>query len=82
MSIFGLVGRGANLFADIEHRRLVALALADHDGAVHVEFVERDAHRFHGGGVGSLFIAPADQFGGADRRGFGHADHFQDENAI
>ena len=30
----GLILGGANLFADVEHRRLVALALADDDGAV------------------------------------------------
>jgi hypothetical protein len=39
MSTLGAVAI-ADLFADIEHRRLVALALADHDHALDVELVE------------------------------------------
>src|SRR5262249_32773577 len=31
----GTVALGAHLFADVEHRRLVALALTDHDGPAH-----------------------------------------------
>ena len=38
MSTAGPVA-GADLLADVEHRRLVALALADHDDAVDVEQV-------------------------------------------
>src|SRR3546814_14298013 len=56
-----LARRRAHFLTDIEHRRLVALALADHDGAVHVEAVERLAHCLDGGGVGGLFIAAPDQ---------------------
>ena len=74
--------RRADLFADEQHRCFVALTLADDDGAVHVEFVERGAHGFDGGVVGSLFIAPPDQRGRADGRSFGHTDHFKDKNAI
>ena len=47
----------ADLFPDEQHRRLVALALADHDGAVDVEFVERSAHRLDRRGVRRLFVA-------------------------
>src|SRR3546814_9820624 len=56
-----LAGRIADLFADIEHRRLVALALADDDRAVHIEGVERGAHRLDRGGVGGLFVAATDR---------------------
>src|SRR5690606_16195341 len=37
--------RGANLLADEEHRGLVTLTLADDDSTVHVQRVERGAHR-------------------------------------
>ena len=56
----GALGR-ADLFADIEHRRFVALALADHYGSVHRQLVERGAHRFDRSMVGSLLIAAPDQ---------------------
>ena len=77
-----LADRRADLLADIEHRRLVALALADHDGAVHIELVERGAHRLDGGGIGRLLVAAPDQRRGGDRRGFGDAHHFEHENAV
>jgi hypothetical protein len=77
----GALGR-ADLLADEQHRRLVALALTDDDGPVHVELVERGAHRLDGGGVGRLLVAAADQLGSGDRRRFGHADHFEDEDAV
>ena len=54
---------GADLLADVEHRRLVALALADHDRAVDVEHVQRLAHGVDGGLVGGLLVAVADQPG-------------------
>ena len=74
--------RAADLLADIEHRRLVALALADHHGAVDLERVERLAHRFDCGSVGGLFVAPPDQLRRGDRGCLGHADEFEDEDAI
>ena len=76
------VGRGADLFADVEHRRLVALAFADDHGAVHRQFVERGAHCLDCGGIGGLLVAAADQMRCGDRRRFGDADHFEDENAV
>ena len=46
MSISGWPGqRHADLLADEQHRRLVALALADDDRAGHLDVVERPAHR-------------------------------------
>ena len=83
MSIFGPGAlRAADLFADEQHRRLVALAFADDDGAIEIERVERVAHRLDGGGVGGLFVAAADQLGAGDGGVFGDADHFEDENAV
>ena len=49
----------ADLLAVVEHRRLVLLALADHDDAVHRHRVEREAHRVDGGLVGGLLVAAA-----------------------
>jgi hypothetical protein len=82
MSIRGRCPAPADLLADIEHRRLVALAFADHDGAVHSSCVQRSAHRFDGGMVGRLLIAAPDQLRGRNRRRFGDPHHFQNEHAI
>ena len=65
-----------------EHRRLVLLALADHDDAVHVDAVEHVAHRVDRGGVGRLLVAAADQPRGAERRRLGHADQLEREVAV
>ena len=81
MSILGPLP-GADLLADVEHRRLVALALADHHGAVDVEHVERLAHRVDGGLVGGLLVAVADQPGAGEGRGLGHADGVQRQVAV
>ena len=83
MSIFGpLPWRRADLFADVEHRRLVALALADDHGAVHRQLVERGAHRLDRGGVGGFLVAAPDQLRGGDRRRLGDPHHFEDEDAV
>ena len=74
--------RRPDLLADVEHRRFVALALADHHGAVHRQLVERGAHRFDRGGIGGFLVAAADQLRRGDRRGLGHPDHFEDEDAV
>ena len=73
---------GADLLADIEHRRLVALALADHHGAVDGERVERAAHGVDRGLVGRLLVAAAHQLGGRQRRRFGDAHRFEREIAV
>ncbi len=77
-----IVAAAADLFADEQHRRFVALAFANNDGAADRQFVERGAHRFDGGGIGGLFVAAPDQRRGRDRCSFGNADHFEDENAV
>jgi hypothetical protein len=60
----GDVDRGpvaaADSLAVVEHGRLVLLALADDDDAVHRHGVENEAHRVDGGAVGALLLAAAD----------------------
>ena len=73
---------GADLLADIEHRRLVALALADHHGAVDRQAVERLAHRVDRGLVGRLLVAAPHQPRGGQRRRLGDAHRFQRQIAI
>ena len=73
---------GADLLPDVEHRCFIALALADDDGAVERQLVERVAHGFDSGRIGSFLIASPDELGCIDGGGFGHADHFQDEQAV
>jgi hypothetical protein len=74
--------RRADPLADVEHRRLVALALADHHRSVERELVELGAHRLDRGGVGGIVVAAADPVRRGDRRGFGHPDHFQHEDPV
>ena len=50
----------ADLLAVEEHRRLVLLALADHDDAVHRDRVEDEAHRVDGRLIGGDLVAAAD----------------------
>ena len=72
----------ADLFADEQHRGFVALALADHHGAIDVEVVEGLAHRRHGRRVSRLFITPPDQLRRRNRGGFGNAHHLQHQHAL
>jgi hypothetical protein len=71
-----------DLLADEQHRRLVALALADHDGAAEVHHVERAPHRLDGDVVGELAVAAPHEARRCDRRGLGDADHFEREVAV
>ncbi len=73
---------GADLFADIEHRRLVALALADHHRAADVEHVELVAHRIDRGLIGGLLVAATDQLGRGQRRGFRDAGETERKHAV
>ena len=73
---------GADLFADEQHRRLVQLALADHDSTVDRQIVELAAHGVDGGLIGGLFFAAATQPRRIDRRALGDAHDFNRENAL
>ena len=72
----------ADLLAVEEHRRLVLLALADHDDAVHRDRVEHYAHPVDRGLVGGLLVAPADPPARAERGGLRHADELEREIAV
>ena len=71
-----------DLFADIQHRRFVTLAFADHHGAVHIERVERLAHRFDRGGISRFLVPAPDQLRRCNCRRFGHAHQFQHQHAL
>src|SRR5438309_1769111 len=75
-------GAPPHLLADVEHGRLVPLALADDDGAADVQGVERLAHRVHRRLIGRLLVASAHQPGRGHRRRLGEADGFQTDVAI
>ena len=72
----------ADPLAVVEHRRLVLLALADHDDAVHRHRVEHQPHRVDGGLVGRLLLAPPHPAGGGKRRGLGDPDQLEREVAV
>ena len=72
-------GRVADPLADVEHRGLVALALADHDPGVDGDLVEGPAHGLHGDPVGVHRVAAAHQARRGDRGGLGDADQLQRE---
>ena len=74
------VGAGpADALADVQHRRLVALALADDDPAGEVDLVHRPAHGLGRGGVGLVLLAAAHEPRRFDRRRLGDADHLERE---
>ena len=73
---------GADLLTDIQHRRFVHLAFADHHRAVDRHRVERLAHGFHRRAVGLILLALADPMRGRQSRRLGHAHQFQREVAV
>src|SRR5262249_21139168 len=68
--------------ADIKHRRFVAFALADHHGAVDRQRVERLAHCFHRGVVGSFLVTAPNLARCGNRGGFGNAHRFERKNTV
>ncbi len=75
-------GLGADLLADIEHRRLVALALADHHRAVDRQCVQLAPHRIDRRLVGGVLVAPATQPARGHRRALGHPRQLEREDAV
>ncbi len=63
--------------ADVEHRRLVAFALADDDPSVELDLLHGPAHRLGRGRIGLIARAATHEPGGIDRRGLRHADHLE-----
>ena len=86
MSMAGTVGTVraglADPLADVEHRRLVALALADDDAAGELDLVHGLAHRLGGRGVGLVLGAPTHEPRRLDRGGLRDADHLQREQLL
>ena len=74
-------GPGAELLADIEHRRLVALAFADDHRAVDRQEVELAPHGVDGGLVGLLLASLAAKPGSGDGGALGHARQFEAQGA-
>ena len=73
---------GADLLADEQHRRLVALALADDDGAVDRQIVQFAAHGVDRCLVGRLLVAAAAQPRRRHRSALGDPCHLQRESAV
>ena len=67
----------ADVLAVVEHRRLVLLALADHDDAVHHDRVEHRAHAVDRRLVGSDLVAAADPAPGTHRSGLRDTDELE-----
>ena len=72
----------ADPLAVVEHRRLVLLALADDDDAVHRHGVEDRAHGVDGRAVGAVLVPSAHPPGRGHRRGLGDPDELEGEVAI
>ena len=68
----GGAAAGADLFADKQHRCLVAFALADDHDARDIQQVQLVAHGIDRRLIGSFFIAAPDQFGRGKGGCFGH----------
>ena len=69
--------RHAHLLADVQHRRLVALAFADDDRAVDRHRVHHAAHRFDRGLVGPMAIALAHRVRAGNGGLFDDAQEFE-----
>ena len=72
----------ADVLAVVEHGRLVLLALADHDHAVHGHGVEQHPHRVHRRAVGALLVAAPDPAGAGKRGVLGRTHELHREVAI
>ena len=57
--IYRIAVAGTDALANVQHRRFVDFAFANHDSAVDVDQVEHNAHGVDGGAVGGIFITAA-----------------------
>ena len=69
----------SDLLADVQHRRFVALAFADDDGAVDRHRVHHTAHRLDGDLVRAVPIALTHRVRARDRRLFDDAEEIEGE---
>src|SRR6267143_144747 len=65
------------LFADVQHRRFIALAFTNHNRPVNLHRVHRLAHRFHGHFIGVVPVAESHRARRRNRRVFHHAQKIQ-----
>jgi hypothetical protein len=72
----------ADLLAEEEHRRLVLLALADHDGAAHVDRGQPGPHGVDRPLVGLFLHAPALERSRGEGGALGHAQQLEGEVPI
>ena len=72
----------ADLLADEQHRRFVALALADHHGAVDRQLVQFAPHGVDRRLVGGLFVAAAAQPRRRNRGALRHAHDLERQDAL
>ena len=72
----------ADALADVQHRRLVALALADDDPAGEVDLVHRLAHRLGGGLIGAIALAASHEPRRLDGGGLGDPDHLKSKQLL
>ena len=77
--VVAIGARPPDPLADVEHRRLVALALADDDPPGEVDLVHRPAHRLGGGRVRAVAVAAAHEPRRLDGRRLGDPDHLERE---
>ena len=78
----GRLAREPDLLADVEHRRLVALAFADDDGAVDRHGVQHSPHRLDGGLVGLVAVALAHRVRAGDGRLLDDAEELEGEVGV
>jgi hypothetical protein len=72
----------ADALADVEHRRLILLPLADDDHPVHVDEAETAPHRVHRRLVRLLLLIAPHEPGRCDRRPLGHSDQLERDVAV
>ena len=75
-------GATAYFFADVEHGSFIALALTDHDAALHLDEAHAGSHGLNCCSVSFVFFAQAGQFGRGDGSLLNDLENFLDEGAI
>ena len=74
--------RSTDALADVQHRGLVSLTLADDDPAGEVDLVHRPAHRLGRGGVGTVALAASHEPRRLERCRLRDTDHLQGEELL
>ena len=75
-------GAAAHFLADVEHRGLIPLALADHDAPAHVDLAHALTHGLNGSRISFIFEATAGEFRGGNGGLLDDLENFLDEGAV